>query len=112
MVARIPENGASQAGSPDRRITRSPEFMRFLPFFPTRSRGPARSRRSWQPRPRRRSYALPAYLAAGLNSACTNSGHRPVDELHSIENKPDKMHSKTLDLKPGRSKRHSFFDSF
>jgi hypothetical protein len=42
--------------------------------------------------------------ANNRNCDCTKSWHPPVDELHSIENKGDKIAKKELTYKTGRSK--------
>jgi hypothetical protein len=43
---------------------------------------------------------------------CTKSWQGPVDELHSIENKWDRVAKIWLTLKIGGVKTHSFLDSF
>src|SRR5260370_27009769 len=45
-------------------------------------------------------------------SSCTKSGHPPVDDLHSIENKSDRSAIFLLTPKLERVQKESFFDSF
>jgi hypothetical protein len=47
-----------------------------------------------------------------LSSACTESCHMLVNELHSIDFKPDKPATFLLTPKTGRVKTQSFFDNF
>src|SRR5215472_7233408 len=49
---------------------------------------------------------------ASRNRNCTISGHSPVDELHSTENKGDKVVGILLTSPPAGVKPQSFFDSF
>jgi hypothetical protein len=46
------------------------------------------------------------------NHGCTKSWHPPVDELHSLENKPDTSAKKQLTYKMAVVKTTSFFGSF
>ncbi len=50
--------------------------------------------------------------AKNRNPHCTRFRHPPVDELHLVENKPDKVAKKELTYKMLVVKTHSFFDSF
>jgi hypothetical protein len=51
-------------------------------------------------------------LAKDRLSRCTKFWHRPVDELHSIENKRDIVAIILLTLEMGGVKTHSFLDEF
>jgi hypothetical protein len=51
-------------------------------------------------------------LAKNRNCYCTKFRHTPVDALHSLENKRDKIATKQLTYKMAVVKTHSFFDSF
>jgi hypothetical protein len=47
-----------------------------------------------------------------VSSTCTKSGHPPVDALHSIENKSDKVAQFSLTPEIEGVQTESFFDSF
>jgi len=51
-------------------------------------------------------------LSAARGSACTENGQRPVDEPHSIENKPDRVSRFRLTSTSDGVDSHSFFDKF
>jgi hypothetical protein len=50
--------------------------------------------------------------ARNCSSTCTKSGHPPVDALHSIENKSDKVAQFSLTPEIEGVQTESFFDSF
>jgi hypothetical protein len=52
------------------------------------------------------------FRGSGINSAAPFFWHGPVDEMHSIENKPDISRYNPIDLNPRRSTSASFFDRF
>jgi hypothetical protein len=48
----------------------------------------------------------------GVFQVCTKTGHRLVDELHSIDFTVDRCAYFLLTVKTGSVERESFFDSF
>jgi hypothetical protein len=50
--------------------------------------------------------------ARSYQNCCTNSGHSPVDALHSVENTPVTNATFSLTLKTEGVETYSFFDSF
>ncbi|MGB9257450.1 MAG: hypothetical protein WCC25_21620 [Candidatus Korobacteraceae bacterium] len=57
-------------------------------------------------------YCLNAAAENRAANDCTKFWHGPVDGLHSIENKWDRVAKISLTLKIGGVKTHSFLDSF